>query len=88
MKVIILQRAVYNKTAEIEISIPNNINKDDIQQYLSNNEELWYGNLECKTVDAELDNGLGMYPNQNWKDTSAEFEVRFECDELKIGGHL
>ena len=88
MKVIILQRAVYNKTAEIEISIPNDINKDDIQQYLSNNEELWYGSLECETFDAELDNGLGMYPNQNWTDTSAEFEVRFECDELKIGGHL
>ena len=35
MKVRILQRSVYYKTAEAEIEIPNDIDEFDIQQYVN-----------------------------------------------------
>ena len=88
MKVRILQRSVYYKTAELEIEIPNDIDEFDIQQYINDNEDLWVDEIDHKINESEFIFGFGMDDDANWTDEDQESELRYECDELKIGGHL
>lgn len=87
MKVRILQRSVYYKTAELEIEIPNDIDEFDIQQYVNDNENLWVDDIDHKINESEFIFGLGM-DSGDWTDDDQDSEWRYECDELKIGGHL
>ena len=87
MKVKILQRSVYYKTAELEIEIPNDIDKFDIPEYVNENEDLWVDDIDHKINESEFIFGLGM-DSGNWTDKDQDSEWRYECDELKIGGHL
>lgn len=97
MKVKILQRSVYYKTAEVEIDIDMNLYDHwrldngkyaDIGDYLIENEELWVDEIDQKLNESEFIFGFGMDDDKNWTDKSQESELRYECDELKIGGHL
>lgn len=97
MKVRILQRSVYYKTAELEIDIDMNLYDHwrldngkyaDIGDYLIKNEELWVDDIDKKLKDSEFMFGFGMDDGANWTDQDQESEFRYECDELKIGGHL
>lgn len=96
MKVKILQRSVYYKTAELEIEIPNDWNNKDgvenyydehLNDYLYDNEELWVDDIDHKINESEFIFGLGM-DSGHWTDDDQDSEWRYECDELKIGGHL
>jgi len=96
MKVRILQRSVYYKTAELEIEIPDDWNNKDgienyydehINDYLHDNEDLWVDEIDHKINESEFMFGLGM-DSGDWTDTDQESEWRYEIDELKIGGHL
>ena len=97
MKVKILQRSVYYKTAEVEIDIDMNLYDNwrldngkyaDIGDYLIENEDLWSDKIDEAMSDAPLEFGLGMDDGANWTDQDQSCEYRYECDELKIGGHL
>lgn len=101
MKVRILQRSVYYKTAELEIDIdkndfqhylkyntPKGANAEDyISDYLTENEDLWVDKIDHKINESEFIFGLGM-DSGDWTDKDQDSEWRYECDELKIGGHL
>jgi len=96
MKVQISQRYVYHKVATIEIEIDrdiyqdwikeNNYNVDDLDYYLSMNEDLWEEQIDEATSNSELDFGFGCYGDFN--EEGSETETRYDCKELKIGGHL
>jgi len=96
MKVKILQRSVYYKTAEVEIDINMNLYDHwrldngkyaDIGDYLIENEDLWSDKIDEAISEEPLGFGFGM-DSGDWTDDDQESEFRYECDELKIGGHL
>ena len=87
MKVRILHRSVYYKTTELDIEIPNDIDEFDIQDYINDNEDLWVDKMDDKIDESEFIFGLGM-DSGDWTDDDQDSEWRYECDELKTGGHL
>jgi len=101
MKVKILQRSVYYKTAEVEIEVDQNdfqhylkfnapkdaTAQDYISDYLIDNEDLWVDEIDRKLNESEFMFGSGM-DSGDWTDDDQDSEWRYECDELKIGGHL
>ena len=87
MKVRILQRSVYYKTAELEIDIPDSVETDKIDDYLLSIEDEWIDKIDHKINESEFIFGLGM-DSGDWTDQDSDSEWRYECDELKIGGHL
>lgn len=89
MKVRISQRAVYHKVAVVEIDIPDNIELDDVRDYLIENEEqLWVDKMENKMSVSEYEYGFGMGIGADWTDKDQEGETRFDIDEENFGGHL
>lgn len=88
MKVKISQRYVYHRVGTIEVDIDrdiyqdwikeNNYNVDDLDYYLSMNEELWVEQIHEATDKAEL----------LFVDGGEDDELRYDCKELKTGGHL
>ena len=88
MKVKIQQRQVYHKFAEIEIKIPNDVDEFDIQDYVNDNEHLWIDDIENKLNESEFVYGNGLDDYKGMNEPESETEWRYECDELKIGGHL
>ena len=88
MKVKIQQRSVYHKFAEIEIEIPNDVDEFDIQDYVNDNEHLWIDDIENKLNESEFVYGNGLDDYKGMNEPESETEWRYECDELKIGGHL
>ena len=59
----------------------------DIGGYLIENEDLWSDKIDEAISEVPYDFGFGMYSG-DWTDQDQESEFRYECDELKIGGHL
>jgi hypothetical protein len=88
MKVKIQQRQVYHKFAEIEIEIPNNVDEFDIQEYVNDNEHLWIDDIENKLNESEFVYGNGLDDYKGMNEPESETEWRYECEELKTGGHL
>jgi len=88
MKVKIQQRQVYHKFAEIEIEIPNDVDEFDIQDYVNDNEHLWIDDIENKLNESEFVYGNGLDDYKGMNEPESETEWRYECDELKTGGHL
>jgi|TARA_B110000977_G_scaffold186416_1_gene252352 hypothetical protein len=88
MKVRIQQRSVYHKYAEVEVEIPNNIKEDEISEYLLNIEESWEVSIDEKLQYSEYQFGSGVDDYDGMNDDRAESEWRYQCDELKTGGHL
>ena len=95
MKVLISQRSVYHKYAEVEIEIPNDWRKsngdDDyythINDYLHDNEELYVDKIDNAMSKAEYEFGFGVdYTGMEEKDSESEW--RYDCYEEKTGGHL
>ena len=87
MKVKMLQRSVYHKTAELEIDIPNNIDEFDIQQYINDNEDLWVDKIDHQINETDFVFGNGM-DSGDWTDKDEDSEWRYECETFKTGGHL
>ena len=84
MKVKIKVRKVYHKIGEVEIDIPN-MSDYDIQQYLNDNENLWFDQIEDTLKNTIITTGLGM-DDGNWVDSFEPEEWRFEIDNFR--GHL
>lgn len=88
MKVRISQRVVYHKTAEVEIDIPDNIELDDVSDYLNENEHLFVERLDNKMSVSDYEYGFGMGIGADWTDENFPSETRYDIDEEKFGGHL
>ena len=97
MKVKIQQRQVYHKFAEIEIEINedefdhyrlDNGKYTSIDEFIMHKEEDWIDDIENKLNESEFVFGSGLYDIEGMEDAEADSEWRYECDQLKIGGHL
>ncbi len=87
MKVQIIEKHVYHTVATVEVEI----DKDEYEKYLDDNkgyhflddylldhEELWVEQIHEATDKAEL----------LFVDGGEDDELRYDCKELKTGGHL
>lgn len=88
MKVTIQQRSVYHKYAEVEVEIPNNIKEDEISEYLLTIEDKWIDEIDEKVHLSEYKFGSGIYDYDGMNDNTTDSEWRYDCEELKTGGHL
>ena len=90
MKVIISQRSVYHKYAEVEIEIPAIIvRRDQVQEWLTDNEELYIDKMDDALNNADIEFGFGLGDGMVWKDDESEW--RFDIMEEgkpTYGGHL
>jgi|TARA_B110000967_G_C18608130_1_gene422653 hypothetical protein len=94
MKIKIQQRSVYHKFAEVEIEIPNDINEDEIVDYLHDNENKWTDKIDDQIIFADYEFGFGTdsdanhHNNSFFNEPESESEWRYDCPQLKTGGHL
>tara|TARA_R100000935_G_scaffold8484_3_gene17808 strand:+ start:112 stop:402 length:291 start_codon:yes stop_codon:yes gene_type:complete len=96
MKVTIQQRSVYHKYAEVEINIDEDdyedyqINNKDahLQDYLEENAHLYGEEIDKKIHEANYEFGFGVDEHNGMDMKDSESEWRYDCEELKTGGHL
>lgn len=101
MKVKIQQRSVYHKFAEVEIEVDEKDYQEyiklntsqgkewhDIQDYLWDNEHLYVDKIDTAMSEANFEYGNGVDDYNGMNEPESESEWRFECDEMKTGGHL
>ncbi len=88
MKVIISNRSVYHKYAEVEVEIPAIIvRRNQVQEWLIENEHLYQDKIDEAMDKADYEFGFGLdYTGMNEKDSESEW--RYDCAEALIGGHL
>lgn len=86
MKVKVIQRVVYHKIAEVEIEIPNGIDKFDVQEYINDHEELWVDDIDNKLSKENYEDGFGLGDGMDEQDQ--EYECRYYIVDKKFGGHL
>ena len=97
MKVKIQQRQVYHKFAEIEFDIDENEfdhyrldngKNTSIDEFIIYKEEHWIMTIEDKLNESEFVLGNGVDDLKGMNEPESETEWRYECEELKSGGHL
>ena len=99
MEVKIINRSVYHKYAEVEIQIDkkhyqeyikfNTTNGNqwhDIQDYLTDNENLWVDKIDEAISKAEYEFGIGLDDYKGMNEPESSSEWRYETE--KEGGHL
>ena len=94
MKVKIQQRNVYHKFAEVEIEIDKKDYEDyikkehlDLQDYLLENGQLYDDKIDKAISEADYEFGSGANDYDGMDDNS-DSEWRYDCEDLKTGGHL
>ena len=89
MKVKIQQRSVYHKFAEVEIEIDKKDYKEyhDLHDYLLENEQLYNDKIDKAISEADYEFGSGANDCDGMDDNS-DSEWRYDCEDLKTGGHL
>ena len=88
MKVKIQQRSVYHKFAEVEVEVPNNLTEEQVLEYLWDNEDIYVDKIDTAMSEANFEYGNGVDDYNGMNEPDSESEWRFECDQMKIGGHL
>ena len=89
MKVKIMQRSVYHKYAEVEIEIPNLIDKEsEVHQYLIDNDDLFIEKIDEKLSKVEYEYGTGVNDYEGMDEFGVSCEQRFEIVGQNYGGHL
>jgi hypothetical protein len=87
-KVKIMQRSVYHKIAEIEVEVSDEVEVEDIQEWLQFNEELYVDKIDKALNEAPFEYGFGL--GDAFDDDREESEWRFEykVKDKYFGGHL
>jgi len=89
MKVKITQRSVYHKFAEVEIEAPNNLECNDLHEWLTDNEDLYIDKIDDKIHKAEYEFGFGLeYTGMDEKDSESEWRFEVLTEGENYGGHL
>ena len=86
MKVTVINRSVYHKYAEVDIEVPNDV--DDIQQWLIDNEHTYIYEMDKSINESKYQFGSGVNDYDGMNEPLSDSEWRYECIELKTGGHL
>lgn len=87
-KVTIMTRAVYHKIAEVTVDVPDNIEENEIQDWIWNNEHLFVEELDSKLHHSPIAYGFGL--GDAFDDIDSIYETRFDFivnDEIIFGGH-
>ena len=77
-----------------QTTVPNNIKEDSLPDYLIDNEHLYVDKIDEAMHKATYEYGFGTDADANshynscMNEPDSESEWRYECDELKTGGHL
>jgi hypothetical protein len=87
-KVVISTRAVYHKYAEVTIEVPSNIKDEDVDTWITNNDN-FSEKLDDQLGVAEYEYGLGLDGNMNQIEETYEtrFDVYNSKGEITYGGH-
>ncbi len=88
-KVTITQRVVYHKIASVTIDVPADIPNQEMQDWIFDNEHLFFEDLDKKLSEAPYEFGFGLSDNMDWIDQ--ESETRYDVEEngeITYGGHL
>lgn len=95
MKIKIIQRSVYHKYAEKEYDIDEKKyreyikeNGTDLEDYILDNEDFWVDDMDSEINKSEFIFGSGVNEYDGMEDSKEDSEWRYECEKLKIGGHL
>jgi hypothetical protein len=97
MKVKIQARRVYHKFAEVEIEVCEDDFDDyrfengkwvTLQDYLIDKEEMYYKEVEEALAKSEYEDGNGVEDHYGMNEPESESEWRYDCDEIKDGGHI
>tara|TARA_R100000781_G_scaffold54842_1_gene35805 strand:+ start:2178 stop:2450 length:273 start_codon:yes stop_codon:yes gene_type:complete len=84
--VTISNRSVYHKYAEVTIPIPTHIKKEDVVDWLFENEHLYVDDLDQRLHESEYDFGFGL--GDGMDERESESETRYDIEGEKYGGHL
>ena len=87
MIVKIQQRSVYHRFTEIEIEVPNDVEQDDMMEWINDNEQLWADQIDAKVEKSEYKFGSGVDDYVGMSETEMDSEWRFQCPN-GYGGHL
>ena len=87
MKVKIQQRSVYHKFTEVEIEVPNDVQEDELMDWINNNEQLWADQMDEKNTFSKIEYGNGVDDYDGMNESDADSEWRFQCPN-GYGGHL
>ena len=86
MKLIVINRSVYHKYAEVEIEIPDDVK--DIQEWLIENEQTYIYEMDQSINESKYEFGSGVNKYDGMNEPESDSEWRYECEQLKEGGHL
>ena len=84
--VTISSRTIYHKYAMVTIPIPKHIKKEDVAEWLFNNENKWTDDMEQANGEAILGFGFGLGGGMDEKDN--EHEMRYDIEGENYGGHI
>ena len=98
-KVVVSNRSVYHKYAEVEVEVPNNIAVEDIEQWLYENSEEYDSLLDQKLSESKYIFGTGLYNFVGMEDAESDSETRYDVmnkiiNNIEVnytqvyGGHL
>ncbi len=91
-KVIVTQRSIYHKIASIEVEVPNNINDDEVGEWLLENEDSYTNKIDTEISNTNYEFGFGM--GNGMDEIESESEWRYDVvdsekpNRFTIGGHL
>jgi hypothetical protein len=86
MKVKVQQRSVYHKFVEVEVEVPDSVEFNDIQEWLTNNDQLWSDQVDQAMFEAPIQFGNGMEMYKGMNEVEADTEWRYETPD-GFGGH-
>jgi putative NIF3 family GTP cyclohydrolase 1 type 2 len=86
--VIIKTRAIYYKVAEVTIEVPDDLNNEDVRDWVWNNENMFVDELDQNLHDAPLTYGFGL--DDDFEEIDSASETRYDVYEngqITFGGH-
>ena len=85
-KVVISNRSVYHKYAEVTIEIPNDVKDDDIPQWLYDNESEYTDTLDKSLSEAKYEFGFGI--GYGMDEVESESESRYDVVDPEVKGRF
>jgi hypothetical protein len=91
--VVVSQRQVFHKYAQIKVQIPNDLAEDKVNDWLMENEDKWVEKLNNKARRTRIEYGFGLDDGMVEQDQTSEtrYDVIVETPQNTkqvFGGHL
>ena len=94
--IVVSNRSVYHKYAQVTVEVPNDVKEENIEQWLWDNPEKWENNLDQKLEATEYEFGFGLDGGMNEIESESEtrYDVFKSVNDIEVefeqvyGGHL